>query len=236
MPRHLLVIIAICVLCLSVAVGLYFAQRDIEARLRSGDLATAPEYSGSTKSRSDSELNNDTGEADTAAGKPEPPEIFKLDLAWSYQPEDKIYAHVGYGYADGKRAIYRLYRREGQSGAWSLAGDSETPTTAVSLADRDADKIGTNYYYYATAIVGGMESVPSAIRRIKIVMPECYDTDRSPAHIMGIDYFKRGTIDGKTDYCRNEDSLVEYFCSPLGIGNSGKWCKNDCVEGACLPE
>lgn len=57
----------------------------------------------------------------------------------------------------------------------------------------------------------------------------CTDTDG------GVDYYKQGTISkfGVTDYCSNNNQLVEYFCDSNGdLANQFYTCS--CNNGACI--
>ncbi len=60
----------------------------------------------------------------------------------------------------------------------------------------------------------------------------CTDTDG------GKDYFTRGTVkfgdDEITDFCYDDDIVVEHFCTDKGIGTENYTCPDGCDKGACV--
>jgi|GEM_PF-6810413 len=174
----------------------------------------------------------------TIGEKPQAPEIFKIEPAWTSTADnpEEIYVHLGFGYQNGERAAYRLYKKD-TAGQWVMDYDSKTETTAVSLPDRKANQIGETYYYYATAVKNGTESEPSAIMPITLVRPACYDTDRDANHATGVNYYEKGTINGNTDYCKSSEMLVEYSCGMNNMAYNNPYpCEFGCFDGACRQE
>jgi len=152
----------------------------------------------------------------------------------SNQP-NKVYVGVSYGYKGGDKAKFKLYKRVGATGTWTVKFTTTTETTGVSVSDYDASVVGTTYYYYAIAIKDGVESEPTETKSITLSWPVCSDDDYDTEHRMGINFYKKGIHKGKIDECVDSTRLHEYFCSASDSTFSTYYnCPNGCSDGACI--
>ncbi len=146
--------------------------------------------------------------------------------------KNDLFTVVTYGYTSGT-AIFKLYKKIGD-GAWALERETST-TNRVSLSDYNANTVGATYSYYATAVVDGVESAPTAIKSIVLNWPTCLDTDYDLDHRLGFNPDKKGTFNGNTDSCTDSSTVLEYYCSAAGYSNFNTpyTCPNGCIDGAC---
>jgi len=83
----------------------------------------------------------------------------------------------------------------------------------------------------------GRAAVSSPVLQAAVpAFPDCMDTDGGfYAAQVGSTYNKYASYDEMhTDYCKDVQTLVEYFCDQFGVNSEELPCQNSCQDGVCL--
>ncbi len=146
--------------------------------------------------------------------------------------KNDIFTHVGLFYADGRYAVFELYKSI-DGAPFELIYAPPWSTPGISYGDGAASDIQTVYSYY---VKSGNDH--SAIKSFTPYVPECTDTDVDAEHILGHNYEVKGTLLGNTDSCDGRGRLIESWCSSSGTRAWGYHvCENEgmiCDNGICV--
>ncbi|MGV8150912.1 MAG: PEGA domain-containing protein [Candidatus Woesearchaeota archaeon] len=106
-----------------------------------------------------------------------------------------------------------------------LAGDATRVITSQSADSTPSEKTPT-------------ESVKDSNDPGAITAPSCLDTDNGKNYfVKGTTYVIQGsTNSSKTDYCKNNLTLNEYYCKSVDISGITYNCPYGCIGGACVEE
>ncbi len=148
---------------------------------------------------------------------------------------NELFVNVAFSLEDNPsndEKTYRLYRKIGD-GPW-LERDTYSTGYGVSLSDYTANAIGETYSYYVT-IEGRLLPSKTIDFTLDWDKVACFDTDKDVDHMMGLNFFVKGTQNGQVDSCIDSNMLWERFCGNQNqTANYYFYCPSACEDGRCV--
>ncbi len=83
------------------------------------------------------------------------------------------------------------------------------------------------------------ETSPQVIQNCAFGCEDAACVDETPEELLScsdtddLDFFRKGTANGETDYCLDNSTVVEYSCQNDRVTSSEYTCQYGCIDGAC---